>query len=291
MDTAYQVFCISPSSLLGTGTFCSDFVKRHPVAFCIKVLHATNGAVFIGVPNERASQMTHRLTIAERYATILEVNRAAITQPGINAIFRGMCESVKKVLTYDRMGLSLYTPETGGLKLAAAEGCGPDSLYRVGLMLDGKETHHGWVFQNQKAIVRRDLQKEMEFKIEQRNCLEGIRSYCAVPLVTRGHSLGVLIILSSQKNRYSQEHAEFLQEVSDQLAFAVKSLIPSCSKHFGTNLICPRCIASGGGRATAATAAKHKEQLSDWGKQGGRGRKKNTSWLNYCRFAIELWND
>jgi hypothetical protein len=88
------------------------------------------------------------------------------------------------------MGLSLYTPETGGLKLAAAEGCGPDSLYRVGLMLDGKETHHGWVFQNQKAIVRRDLQKEMEFKIEQHNCLEGIRSYCAVPLVTRGHSFG-----------------------------------------------------------------------------------------------------
>jgi transcriptional regulator with GAF, ATPase, and Fis domain len=163
-----------------------------------------------GDPNERArQQMTRRLTITQRYATILEVNRAAITQPGINAIFRGTCEAVKKVLTYDRMGLSLYTPETGGLKLAATEGCGPDSFYRVGLMLDGKETHHGWVFQNQKAILRRDLQKEMEFKVEQYNFLEGILSYCAVPLVTRGDSLGVLIILSSQKNRYSQEHAEF----------------------------------------------------------------------------------
>jgi len=224
-----------------------------------------------GDPNERARQMTRRLKTTQRYATILEVNRAAITQPGINAIFRGTCEAVKKVLTYDRMGLSLYAPETGGLKLAAAEGCGPDSFYRVGLMLDGKETHHGWVFQNQKPIVRRDLQKEMEFQIEQHNCREGIRSYCAVPLVARGDSLGVLITLSSQENRYSQEHAEFLQEVSDQLALAVKSLMPSCSKHFGTNLICPRCIASGGGRATAA---KHKEQLSDWGKQGGRGRKK-----------------
>ena len=215
--------------------------------------------------------MTRRLRITQRYATILEINRAAITQPGINEVFRGTCEAVKKVLTYDRMRLSLYVPEKRALKLVVAEGCGRESFFRVGLLLDCKETHHGWVFQNKKAIVRADLQKEMEFQVEQQNLIEGIRSYCAVPLVLRGDGLGVLIILSSQKNRYSQEHAEFLQEVSGQLALAVKSVMPSCSKHFGTNLICPRCIASGGGRATAA---RHKEQLSDWGKQGGRGRKK-----------------
>lgn len=216
--------------------------------------------------------MTKRLNATQRYTTILEVNRAAITQPGINEVFRGACQAVKKVLPYDRIGLSLYAPEKGALKIAAAEGCSPDSFYHVGLMLDCKETHHGWVFQHKKAIVRRDLQKEMEFQIEQHNLVEGIRSYCAVPLVLRGDSLGVMIILSSQKNRYSKMHAEFLQEVSDQLVLAVRCLLPSCPKHFGTSLICPRCIASGGGRATAA---KHKAQLSDWGKQGGRGRKKS----------------
>jgi formate hydrogenlyase transcriptional activator len=215
--------------------------------------------------------MTARLRTRQRYATILEVNQAAITRPGINEVFSGACHAVKKVLPYDRMGLSLYAPDQGALKLAAAEGCGPDSFYRTGLMLDCKETHHGWVFQHKRAIVRRDLQKEIEFQVEQQNLIEGIRSYCAVPLIVRGDSLGVMIILSSQKNCYSARHAEFLQEVSDQLSLAVKSLMPSCPKHFSTNLVCPRCIASGGGRATAA---KHKAQLSDWGKQGGRGRKK-----------------
>jgi hypothetical protein len=87
--------------------------------------------------------MTRRLTITQRYATILEVNRAAITQPGINAIFRGTCEAVKKVLTYDRMGLSLYTPETGGLKLAATEGCGPDSLSRW--LNAGRQGNASWM--------------------------------------------------------------------------------------------------------------------------------------------------
>jgi len=215
--------------------------------------------------------MTARLNTTQRYTAILEVNQAAITQPGINEVFRGTCQAVKRVLPYDRIGLSLYAHEKGALKLAAAEGCSPDSFYRVGLMLDCKETHHGWVFQNKKAMVRRDLQKEMEFQVEKHSVIEGIRSYCAVPLVLRGDSVGVMIILSSQKNRYSKKHAEFLQEVSDQLVLAVRCLLPSCPRHFSTSLICPRCIASGGGRATAA---KHRAQLSDWGKQGGRGRKK-----------------
>ena len=215
--------------------------------------------------------MTVRLRPVERYATILEVNRAAITQPGLNEMFQGMCKAVKRVIPCDRAGLSLYAPETNALKLAAADGCGPDSFYNIGITLDRDESHHGWVFQHQKPIVRRDLQKELEFQIEQHNVEEGIRSYCAVPMILRGESVGVIIILSSQKNQYSTGHAEFLQEVSNQIVLAIGFLTPRCPKHSRTKLICPRCIASGGGQSTAA---RYKEQLSNWGKQGGRGRKK-----------------
>src|SRR5947209_12009437 len=204
--------------------------------------------------------MAAQLSTTQRYATILEVNRAAITELGIPDIFRGTCDALKKRLPYDRMGLSLYAPRDRALKLAAAYGCTPDSFYHPGLILDCKESHHGWVFQNKTAIVRRDLQKELQFQVEQHNVREGIRSYCAVPLVVRGESLGVVIILSSQKNCYSAEHADFLQEVSNQPALALKSLMPSCPKHPQGNLICPRCIAGDGGRSTAA---RHKERSEE----------------------------
>lgn len=169
------------------------------------------------------------------------------------------------------MGLSLYSPEHRALKLTAADGQGPHSFYQEGLILDCEESHVGWVFQHQKPIVRRDLQREVEFRLEQPNLNEGIRSYCAVPLIARGESVGVIIVLSSQRNRYSEVHADFMQEVSNQFVLAVKALMPACPKHSHTKLICPRCIASGGGQATVA---KYKEHLSNWGKQGGRGRKK-----------------
>lgn len=175
------------------------------------------------------------------------------------------------MMPYDRMGVSLYSPEHNGLKLTAADGQGHGSFYQPGLILDTEESHHGWVFHHQKPIVRQDLARELEFRLEQPNLDEGIRSYCALPLIARAESVGVIIVLSSRKNCFSEMHVNFLQEVSNQFVLAVKALMPACPEHSSTRLICPRCIASGGGRATVA---KHKERLSEWGKQGGRGRKK-----------------
>lgn len=215
--------------------------------------------------------MSPRLGVAQKYATLLQVNRAAITQPGLNEILRATFGSMKKSISYDRVGVSLYAPEEGALKLAAADGACADSFYRLGLVLDCDATHHGWVFRKQSPILRRDLPRELEFDAEEPNVAEGIRSYCAVPLVIRGASIGVMIILSSQRNRYTSAHAEFLQEVSDLLVLGITSVAPQCAKHIRTRMICPRCIASGGGRSTAA---KHGTRLSEWGRQGGRGRKK-----------------
>lgn len=214
------------------------------------------------------------LRIDARYSTIRAINRVALAETNLNGFFHETCEAVKGIMPCDRMGFSLYVPERGALRLAAADGAGDASFYQVGVLLDGAATHHGWVFQHQKPLVRRDIERELQFEVEQHNVAEGIRSYCAVPLITRGKSIGVIIVLSSRRNSYSDAHAQFLQEVSDQFVLAIKSLTPACPRHAHTNLICPRCIASSGGQATVA---RHREQLSEWGKQGGRGRKKLTS--------------
>jgi GAF domain-containing protein len=218
--------------------------------------------------------MTTRLGTKARYSTILQINRAANTHRRVSEVFNEVCGAIKKVMPYKRMGISLYSPEHRALKLTAADGQGPHSIYQPGLLLDLNESHHGWVFQHQKRIVRHDLHSELEFRLEQPNVEEGIRSYCAVPLITLGESVGVMIVLSSSRNRFSTSDADFLQEISDQFVLAVKALMPACPKHSQTRLICPRCIASGGGQTTVA---KHKERLSEWGKQGGRGRRKQPS--------------
>jgi hypothetical protein len=46
----------------------------------------------------------------------------------------------------------------------------------------------------------------------------------------------------------------------------------NCAKHPETKLICPRCIAKRGGKATAK---RHKGEHAAWGKKGGES--KNTT--------------
>ena len=48
---------------------------------------------------------------------------------------------------------------------------------------------------------------------------------------------------------------------------------PNCPKH-SVKMVCPKCIASSGGRKTTT---KYKDRLSSWGKMGGRGKKNGFS--------------
>jgi uncharacterized C2H2 Zn-finger protein len=45
-----------------------------------------------------------------------------------------------------------------------------------------------------------------------------------------------------------------------------------CATHTDTWLVCPKCQAAKGGNKTAK---KHAAKLSDWGKLGGRPKKKH----------------
>ncbi len=85
-----------------------------------------------------------------------------------------------------------------------------------------------------------------------------------------GKGVGVVTILSQQKNQYSHRDGQYLQDVANQIALLVAMLAPHCTHHPQSKLVCPRCIASAGGRTTTA---KYKEQLSAWGQKGGRRKK------------------
>jgi hypothetical protein len=87
--------------------------------------------------------------------------------------------------------------------------------------------------------------------------------------VVHGKSVGVVTILSRQRNQYSDRHGQSLQDVANQIAFPVAMLTPHCLRHPQSKLMCPSCVGSGGGRTTTA---KYKEQLSAWGQKGGRGK-------------------
>jgi len=52
---------------------------------------------------------------------------------------------------------------------------------------------------------------------------------------------------------------------------SINSVTPKCPVHPKAKLVCPKCIASDGGRETARRYGS--DQLREWGRQGGRPKK------------------
>src|SRR5256712_153802 len=57
---------------------------------------------------------------------------------------------------------------------------------------------------------------------------EGLRAYCAIPLVNRGRALGILAILRTTEAPFSQEDINFLSRASGQIAIAIEN---ACAYH------------------------------------------------------------
>ena len=81
---------------------------------------------------ENQTEMNVSLPLAARYRTLLEVNKAAITQPTPDKVFESMCAALKQLILFDRAGLTLYEPEQDALKLIARQGKFANSYFRPG---------------------------------------------------------------------------------------------------------------------------------------------------------------
>ncbi len=164
------------------------------------------------------------LAIAERYRTLLEINNAIITNLTQETLLNSICNAIEHVVPVYRASLTLYDPEKEKLRILAISPHWKTDYFRAGLEMDIRESHTGWVVKQQRPLVRSDIEKDGEYPIERRLLEEGIQSFCVVPLILGGKGIGTLNIGSDVKGRYSDEDAEFLLQVGNQVALAVGNM-------------------------------------------------------------------
>lgn len=161
----------------------------------------------------------------ERHRTLLEINNAIITNLTPDALFRSAYEAIRRVVSFDRAAFLLYQPEKKTLKLLSMDGDSESEFFQLGKEYDLDETRiSAWVLTHQEMVLRGDLEKEQQSPGDERLVAEGIQSYCVVPLVAMGDSVGTLTVWSQAKHRYSEDDAELLQEVANQLALAIANM-------------------------------------------------------------------
>lgn len=161
----------------------------------------------------------------QRKHSLLEINNAIINKLTQEALFASAYEAIRRVVSFDRAAFLLYQPETKTLKLVSMDSDTDSEFFCLGKDYDLQETRiSAWVLDRQQAVVRGDLEKEQQSAGDQRLVGEGIQSYCVLPLVAMGESIGTFTVWSETKNRYSEADAELLQEVANQVSLAIANM-------------------------------------------------------------------
>jgi formate hydrogenlyase transcriptional activator len=161
----------------------------------------------------------------QRKCSLLDINNAIINNLTQEALFASAYEAIRRVVSFDRAAFLFYQPEKKTLKLLSMDNDAESEFFRLGKEYDLQEARvSAWVLDRQQAVVRGDLAKEQQSSGDQRLVAEGIQSYCVVPLVAMGNSIGTFTVWSESKNRYSEDDAELLQEVANQVALAIANM-------------------------------------------------------------------
>lgn len=161
----------------------------------------------------------------QRKHSLLEINNAIINKLTQQALFASAYEAIRRVVSFDRAAFLLHQPETKTLKLVSMDRDTESEFFRLGKDYDLQESRiSAWVLDRQQAVVRGDLEREQQSAGDQRLIDEGIQSYCVLPLVAMGESIGTFTVWSETKNRYSEEDAELLREVANQVALAIANM-------------------------------------------------------------------
>jgi transcriptional regulator with GAF, ATPase, and Fis domain len=162
---------------------------------------------------------------AARYRVLLRINNAVITETTRDGLFKALAAEINKILPYDRFSINLYMPETNSLAyFAAAAGIAPEEItaeYRPrtqGAIASA-------VIRSREPLIIPDLSKHTYWASVRSMIKAGLNATMAFPLIVRDQVIGSIHFSFRNPPGTLNELAEFLAELSDQVAIAVDNMM------------------------------------------------------------------
>ena len=226
-------YCVAPLIVGGTSIGTLNLASENINQYCeadAQFLAELASQVALAVSNmtyfEEIAALNNKVEYtAQRYRTLLEINNAIITHLTPEDLLRSLSEILRHVVPFSGAALTLYNPNSKTFRYYAMERAFQSDHFQVGVEFSRRQTISAWVFDHQRAVVRRDIEKEQKYPNDSRLVAAGIFSDCIVPLIVGGKSIGTLNVGSVERNQYSEEDLETLQETANQIALAVANML------------------------------------------------------------------
>jgi formate hydrogenlyase transcriptional activator len=159
----------------------------------------------------------------DRLKLLLDMTNTLVSNLEGRDLLRTISASIRQVMGCDAVGV--WVPDVDELHLRQLAMDFPEGrgFVREGSLHPIEGSVIGNVFKTGKPIVLEVMSEELTPEEAPEIHAEAIESGCALPLISRGRTLGVLTLASRVENSFSPEDVAFLLQAAGQVAIAIES--------------------------------------------------------------------
>jgi PAS domain S-box-containing protein len=161
---------------------------------------------------------------AEREKTIIsEIGRIIGSSLNIDEVYERFSGEVRKLISFDRIGLSVNDPESGTVTITYMSGM-PIEGRNVGTTFPLAGSFHEELIRTRTAFIMDPTSLEALAKrspAAQNSYKAGIRSMLNVPLISQGEVIGSLNFRSKTPHAFTERDLSLASRIGDQIAGAI----------------------------------------------------------------------
>jgi formate hydrogenlyase transcriptional activator len=230
IESVYLIPLTSLGRRLGTIVFMS----RQPGGWTEddqELLQQITKLVAIAVDNVINLETAHSAQIElkrrlDHQHLLLDVAKNIGSNLDLRDLIRAIADCLRTAIHCDGVWMTLYDESIGQMRVYALDPQLPDdSQAAEGRLIEMENTPAGDAIKTKKTIfVTREYLETSTNPVVQEIYKFGVRSGCTAPLLTtHGKALGAISMVSRQENSFSEEDAELLTLIAQQIAIAVEN--------------------------------------------------------------------
>ena len=160
---------------------------------------------------------------SERLKLLLDLTNTLVSNLECRDLFRTVSASIRQVMRCDTVGVWLPNIEQTHVRQVAMDFPEGKGFVREGALHPVEGSLIGEVFKTGKPLILGAMSEQMDPDEAPDARAEALESGCALPLISRGRTVGVLTLASRVENSFSTEDVEFLMQAAGQVAIAIEN--------------------------------------------------------------------
>src|SRR5580704_18167286 len=159
------------------------------------------------------------------YEAVLSLSRSIAGRTDLDALLSGVRESLRRIVSFDHLGLILHDPENSAMQGHILNEPGAPVITTLRMPVESDPA--GWVWLNQQPLILSHLDAESRWPefVNRARAEFGLSTLILVPLTAGDNRLGAFGFSSVAPYEPGSAEMEFLERVATEFAVAVEGFL------------------------------------------------------------------